>query len=112
MYFSTIGIEKRIEMSAEATVDTGRPKVSWKRALGFLVLAFVFAVIVTAGGSLYLPQGPAKVDQIAIPIIVFPGVWIARGIALFVAKHRRRVWLIVGGLTAAHVVTITVHMLR
>jgi len=72
-------------------------------ALASLLLAFIFAIIVTAGSSKWLPQGAAGVNHIVFPIVVFPFVWAAFAIWLYGARRRLRAWLCVGGLTAVHI---------
>lgn len=77
-------------------------RVSGARAIVALASAFIFAVIVVAGATQWVPQGAAKIDQIAIPVILFPVVWIVFGLMLFAAQRRLRIWAIVGSITAVH----------
>ena len=75
-------------------------------AVGALLAAFVFAVIVTAGANQWIPAGRAGVDHIVIPIVVFPLIWVTFAVMLFAARSRGRAWAIVGGVTATHVALI------
>ena len=75
-------------------------------AIAALVAAFVFAVAVTAGAAKWVPAGPAKIDNIIIPIVVFPIVWVTFALGLFAARRRGRAWAVVGAITGAHVALI------
>jgi hypothetical protein len=71
-------------------------------AISSLLAAFLFAVIVTAGATRWLPEGRAGVDHIILPILFFPLVWMAMALGLYAAPRRRRAWAIAGTVTAVH----------
>ena len=72
------------------------------QALAALLASFVFALIITAGATKWLPQGRAGVDHIATAAVAFPLIWAAVALPLYAAPRRRRAWMIVGGITALH----------
>ncbi|HET9960080.1 MAG TPA: hypothetical protein VFQ61_36560 [Polyangiaceae bacterium] len=71
-----------------------------------LVASFVCALIVVAGASKWFPPGAAGLDQIVVPLSVFPIVWAAFVLVLHVAQHRARAWCFVAAITALHAVLI------
>ena len=75
-------------------------------ALASLFVAFVFALVVIAGSSKWLPEGAGGVNHIILPIVAFPFVWAGFVVWLYGARRRLRAWLCVGGLTAAHAALI------
>lgn len=38
-------------------------------------LAFLCAFVVVCAASVWLPPGPALIDNIAVPLVLFPAVW-------------------------------------
>lgn len=81
------------------------------QAASSLLGAFVFALIVTSGSSLWIPPGRAGIDHIVVPLVVFPVVWVSLTVALYAARRRGRAWAIAGGLAALHMLLIVVHRL-
>ena len=71
-------------------------------ALLSLLAAFAGSVVVIAGATKWLPEGPGGVDHIVIPIVSFPVVWIVFALVLYAARRRARAWTILGGFTAIH----------
>jgi hypothetical protein len=47
----------------------------WSRGLLAGPVAFVTAVAVMAGGALWVPKGAASIDNIVLPIVLFPAIW-------------------------------------
>lgn len=78
------------------------PGLSKRYAFATLSSALFVAVIIIAGMTLYLPKGAAGIDQIAIPVVLFPLVWVTVALTLFGAKNRKRAWAIVGVVFAVH----------
>lgn len=50
---------------------------NWRWPRIFLVgpLVFLSAFLAVCGASVYLPAGPAKIDNVAIPLVLFPAIW-------------------------------------
>ncbi|HJL18808.1 MAG TPA: hypothetical protein RMH99_24310 [Sandaracinaceae bacterium LLY-WYZ-13_1] len=62
----------------------------------------MFASIVTAGATKWLPAGRAGIDHIMVPIVAFPVVWVVFALVLYAARRRGVAWAAVAGLTAIH----------
>jgi len=71
-------------------------------AVACLCLAFVFAVVVTAGATKWMPPGRGGVDHIIVPVVLFPLIWIAFVVPLYASRRRGRAWAAVGAVTAVH----------
>lgn len=78
------------------------------QALGTLLITLVFALVIIAGATKWLPPGAAGVNHIIIPIIAFPLVWIVCALALYGAERRGRAWAITGGVVLVHMVLIVI----
>ncbi|MAY36243.1 MAG: hypothetical protein CMN84_09115 [Spongiibacteraceae bacterium] len=50
---------------------------NWRWPRIFLVgpLVFLSAFLAVCGASVYLPAGPARIDNVAIPLVLFPAIW-------------------------------------
>lgn len=73
-------------------------------------MCFVTAALVMAGSALWIPKGPASIDNIALPIVAFPAIWAALFFYLMLDRKLARAWLVTvvlfvvhGGLIAQHV---------
>ena len=72
------------------------------------VAAFIFSLVIVGGSTRYLPQGPAFLDNIVIPISVFPLLWVGHFLLMFSHRQRKRVWLCTGGNTCLHLALILI----
>ena len=61
------------------------------------------------GMVLWLPQGPAGVDQIAVPLVLLPLVWIALFFHACLDPSLRRVALILAVLSFGNGLALAVH---
>lgn len=52
-------------------------------------LVFLVAVAVMGGAAVLIPPGPATINHVAIPLVIFPGVW---AILFFYACLETRLW--------------------
>lgn len=39
------------------------------------LMALILAIVIMASMSLWLPEGPAAVDNLIIPLVIFPLIW-------------------------------------
>ncbi|MEL7042484.1 MAG: hypothetical protein AAGL90_13245 [Pseudomonadota bacterium] len=65
-------------------------------------VALIAAVLVMGGSTQFLPVGPAGIDNILFPILLFPGIW---AIFFFIAVMFDHVWkaaLLILGASAVH----------
>ena len=70
------------------------------------VLGFLFALIVSIGATRWYPEGPAGVDHMIVPAVLFPVVWVVFALALYSVPQRRAAWLSIVGLTVLHAALI------
>jgi hypothetical protein len=75
-------------------------------------VVFVCAALVMCGGALWLPKGPAQIDNIVLPIVLFPAIWALLFFYASLDRRLGRAWGVVGTLALAHGALIAVHMLR
>ena len=90
-----------------STQTTGK----WPRILlaGPLVLLTAFAV--TCGAALWLPAGPAMIDNIAIPLVLFPGIWAALFFYAYLDSRLMRAYALISLLLLINTAAIARHML-
>jgi hypothetical protein len=67
-----------------------------------VVGTFVVALLLVLGASRWLPPGAGSVNHLVMPVVIFPLVWTALILALFVARRRGLVWGVLGGLAVSH----------
>lgn len=75
-------------------------------------LAFTCAALVMCGAALWVPKGPAQIDNIVLPIVLFPAVW--AGVFFYSCLDRRlvRAYAMVTLLGVAHGAAIAAHLWR
>ncbi len=83
-----------------------------REALAAVLGAFVVALLIACGASVWLPLGRAGVDHLMLPSIAFPLVWVGCGVGLYAAPNSRRARLVVGGLALLSVATLVIEALR
>ena len=83
---------------------------AWSRGLLAGPVCFITAMLVMAGASLWYPQGAAQINNIAVPIFLFPAIWAALFFYLLLDHKLGRAWgvaavllLVHGGFIAQHV---------
>lgn len=84
---------------------------AWSRGLLAGPVCFATAALVMAGGALWLPEGPAKIDNMVLPIVLFPMIWAALFFYLMLDRRLARAWLVAGLLLASHAALISWHLL-
>jgi len=94
------------------TLPTSSPRRrAWSRGLLAGPVCLVTAVAVMAGAALWFPAGAAQINNIAVPIIVFPAIWAALFFYLMLDRHLGRAWLVAGALLLGHAGLIGQHLL-
>lgn len=86
-------------MPTEAVEKRG-PSTARRWARGLLAgpVAFVASAVVMAGGALWLPKGAASIDNIVLPIVLFPAIWAAFFFYTSLDRNLLRAWLVTLGL--------------
>lgn len=102
-------------MSVSATTPDELPPPSrrafWSRVALAGPVVFVCAALVMCGGALWLPKGPAQINNIVLPIVLFPGIWAALFFYACLDRHLVRAWAVMGALSLLHAAAILVHVL-
>lgn len=66
----------------------------WSRGLLAGPVAFITSAAVMAGGALWVPHGLARIDNIVLPIVLFPAIWAALFFYTCLDRLLLRAWLI------------------
>ncbi len=103
--------------SLSTTADTSTPPRAsrgraWLRGLLAGPLSFVCAVLVMSGGALWLPGGKAGIDNLVLPIGLFPLIWTLLFLYSLIDPRLGRAYAVVGGLLLLHGAMIALHLLR
>ena len=81
----------------------------WARVILAGPLVFLCSLALMGGANLWLPPGAGGVNDIVLPILLYPAVW--TGLFFYACLERRigRGYAIVGGLTALHALVFVFH---
>lgn len=96
-------------MSGPDAASSG-PLRFWARVLLAGPFAFACAGLVMAGGALWLPRGPAQIDHLVLPIVLFPAIWAATFFYACLDRRLARAYVVVTGLSALHGALIAARM--
>jgi hypothetical protein len=64
--------------------------------------AFIIALVIMAGMTLWLPQGAAQIDNLVLPLILFPLIWAALFFHACLDGRLARIALVALGLCVLH----------
>ncbi|MEM7097695.1 MAG: hypothetical protein AAF541_05495 [Pseudomonadota bacterium] len=92
-------------------MSEARKASSWPRVLLAGPWTLVAALIVMAGMATWLPAGAAQVDNLILPLVLFPLIWAILFFAACLDPDLRRATLISLGITGAHIVMLVFHFL-
>ncbi|MEM7058157.1 MAG: hypothetical protein AAF557_11250 [Pseudomonadota bacterium] len=70
-------------------------------------VALILAIVTMASMPFWLPEGPAKVDHLAFPIVLFPLIWTITVVYPCLADNLPRATLIMLGLTVMQAALVT-----
>lgn len=82
----------------------------WLRGVLIGPLALLAACLSMAGGALWIPPGAAKVNNFALPIILFPVLWTALFLYACLDRKIGRAYAAMGILCAFNALLIGVHL--
>jgi hypothetical protein len=83
----------------------------WLRGVLAGPLALVVAFLVMAGGALWLPEGQAKVNNLVLPVVLFPLLWTAFFLYACLDKKLTRAYVAMGALSAVNAALIAWHLM-
>lgn len=78
----------------------------WARTLLAGPLVFLCAFIVVCAASIWLPPGPALIDNIAIPLVLFPAVWAVLFFYCYLTSSLKRAYALLTLLLLTHAALI------
>jgi hypothetical protein len=84
----------------------------WLRGLLAGPLALIVAFLVMAGSSLWLPEGDAEVNNLVLPVVLFPLLWTAFFLYACLDTRLARAYAVVGTLSALNAALIAWHLLK
>lgn len=67
---------------------------AWSRGILAGPVCFVVAALVMAGTALWYPEGAAHINNIVLPIVVFPAIWAALFFYLMLDRKLGRAWTV------------------
>lgn len=72
-------------------------------------VAFLISIVVMLGMAVWYPEGRAKVDNIILPMIIFPMIWAATFFYAYLDRSLLRVSAVFLGLGLGHIALLAVH---
>lgn len=100
-------------MVTERPIDdaAGSRQNFWLRVLlaGPLVLAC--ATLVMAGGAIWLPKGAAQLDNLLLPILLFPAIWALLFFHACLEPRLGRAYAVTAGIALLQLTLIGGHFL-
>ena len=82
---------------------------AWLRGILAGPLALAAALLVMAGGALWLPVGRAQVNNLVLPVVLFPLLWTALFLYACLDAKLKRAYAIVGALVVANGLLLARH---
>ena len=68
--------------------------------------AILVAILIMAGSTAYIPKGAAELNNIAIPLVLFPAIWAALFFWCSLTERLARCALLLAALAAGHALLI------
>lgn len=84
----------------------------WLRGVLAGPVSLIAASLVMAGGALWLPEGNAKVNNLVLPVVLFPLLWTATFLYACLDKKLARAYAVMGALSAVNAALIAWHLLK
>jgi hypothetical protein len=75
-------------------------------------LAFLCAALVMTGSSLWLPKGAGQIDNLVLPVVLFPAIWATIFFYAVLDRRLLRAFACVGALSLLHAALLAFHLLR
>jgi hypothetical protein len=85
---------------------------NWRWPRIFLVgpLVFLSAFLAVCGASVYLPAGPARIDNVAIPLVLFPAIWALLFFYSYLDNRLTRAYTVVLLVLGANLALVLLHI--
>jgi hypothetical protein len=104
--------EPAVPISDVASSPARNRRAFWSRIALAGPVVFICAALVMCGGALWLPKGTAQIDNIVMPIVLFPAIWAALFFYACLDRRLGRAWGVIGSLSAIHVAAIANFMIN
>lgn len=69
-------------------------------------VSLVVACLIMAGGALWLPVGEAQVNNLVLPVILFPLIWTALFLYACLDRSLKRAYIVMLALGAVNVILL------
>jgi len=73
-------------------------------------LAFIVAALLMLGSTVWMPAGRAQIDNLVLPILLFPLIWTALFLYALLEPRLARAWLVIGALGVIHAALIAARL--
>ena len=83
----------------------------WLRGLLIGPLSLVAACLTMVGGAVYLPEGQAHINNIVLPVILFPLLWTVFLLYACLDKKLARAYAVIGVLVLVNAALVAQHLL-
>lgn len=84
----------------------------WSRFALAGPVVFLCAALVMCGGALWLPKGAAQIDNLVMPIVLFPAIWAGLFFYAYLDRRLARAWAVIGGLSLVHLAVIGLYVMQ
>lgn len=91
---------------------TKRKTAVWPRVVLAGPWTLIAALVVMAGMATWLPPGAAQVNNLIVPLVLFPLIWALLFFPACLDPNLRRATLISIGITLCHVVLLVWHFVN
>lgn len=81
----------------------------WWRGVLAGPLALLAALFLMAGGALWLPVGRAQVNNLVLPVILFPLLWTGLFLYACLDQRLKRAYGVIGGIVGANALLLGWH---
>lgn len=95
-------------MINKSLVAVTRP---WLRGLLIGPLSLIAASLTMVGGAVWLPEGRAHINNLVLPVVLFPLLWTAFFLYACLDKKLGRAYAVIGVLVLINVALVTQHLL-
>ncbi len=94
-----------------ASTQTSQRLRPWLRGLLIGPLSLVAACLTMVGGAIWLPEGRAQVNNLILPVVLFPLLWTVFFLYACLDKKLARAYMVIGVLVLANAALVAQHLL-
>jgi len=78
----------------------------WSRGVLAGPVVFACAALLMCGGALWVPGGAARIDNLVLPMVLFPAIWATLFFYACLDRRLDRAWAVVSALSLLHAAAI------